>query len=107
MWIARLALRRTYTFVVVAMLVAVLGGVAVYRMSTDIFPEISIPVVSVVWQFTGMPADEIEKRIILPNERVLTTSVNDRGRRGSPRWIESGPARRTRHGPLPRREIRA
>jgi len=77
MWIVRLALRRTYTFVVVAMLVAVLGGVAVYRMSTDIFPEINIPVVSVVWQFTGMPADEIEKRIILPNERVLTTSVND------------------------------
>jgi multidrug efflux pump subunit AcrB len=77
MWIVRLALRRTYTFVVVAMLIAVLGGVAIYRMSTDIFPEINIPVVSVVWQFTGMPADEIEKRIIYPNERVLTTSVND------------------------------
>src|SRR3984885_3863876 len=53
------------------------SGVAIYRMSTDIFPEINIPVVSVVWQFTGMPADEIEKRIILPNERVLTTAVND------------------------------
>ncbi|HUE14226.1 MAG TPA: efflux RND transporter permease subunit, partial [Planctomycetaceae bacterium] len=77
MWIVRLALRRTYTFVVVAMLIAVLGGVSIYRMSTDIFPEINIPVVSVVWQFTGMPADEVEKRIILVNERVLTTSVND------------------------------
>src|SRR5271155_4291484 len=77
MWIVRLALRRTYTFVVVAMLIAVLGGVSIYRMSTDIFPEINIPVVSVVWQFTGMPADEVEKRIILINERVLTTSVND------------------------------
>ena len=77
MWIVRLALRRTYTFVVVAMLIAVLGGVSIYRMSTDIFPEINIPVVSVVWQFTGMPADEIEKRIMLPNERVLTTAVND------------------------------
>src|SRR5580658_10114940 len=77
MWIVRLALRRTYTFVVVAMLIAVVGGVSIYRMSTDIFPEINIPVVSVVWQFTGMPADEIEKRIILINERVLTTSVND------------------------------
>jgi multidrug efflux pump subunit AcrB len=77
MWIVRLALRRPYTFVVVAMLIGVLGLVSIYRMQTDIFPEINIPVVSVVWQFTGMPADEIEERIILINERVLTTSVND------------------------------
>src|ERR1700689_1811444 len=77
MWIVRLALRRTYTFVVVALLIAVFGAVAINRMSTDIFPEINIPVVSVVWQYTGMPADEIEERIILVNERVLTTSVND------------------------------
>src|SRR3954453_1302698 len=77
MWIVRLALRRTYTFVVVALLIAVLGVVSIYRMSTDIFPSIDIPVVSVVWQFTGMPADEIETRIVLINERVLTASVND------------------------------
>src|SRR5437868_4572382 len=77
MWIVRLALRRTYTFVVVAMLIAVLGAVSIYRMSTDIFPSIDIPVVSVVWQFFGMPADEIETRITLINERVLTASVND------------------------------
>src|SRR5438874_1264131 len=77
MWIVRLALRRTYTFVVVALLIAVLGGVSIYRMSTDIFPNIDIPVVSVVWQFAGMPADEIETRIIYINERVLTASVND------------------------------
>src|SRR5271170_2246813 len=77
MWIVQLALRRTYTFVVMALLIGVVGAVSAYRMSTDIFPEINIPVVSVVWQFTGMPADEIEQRIILPNERVLTTSVND------------------------------
>src|SRR5271167_1766892 len=77
MWIVQLALRRTYTFVVVALLIAVLGAVSIDRMPTDIFPEINIPVVSVVWQFTGMPADEIEERIILVNERVLTTSVND------------------------------
>src|SRR5438874_791086 len=76
MWIVRLALRRTYTFVVVALLIAVLGAVSVYRMSTDIFPNIDIPIVSVVWQFAGMPADEIESRLILVNERVLTTSVN-------------------------------
>jgi CzcA family heavy metal efflux pump len=77
MWIVQLALRRTYTFVVMALLIGVLGLVSIHRMSTDIFPEIDIPVVSVVWQYTGMPADEIEKRVILPNERVLTTSVND------------------------------
>src|SRR6202044_1045165 len=77
MWIVQLALRRTYTFVVVALLIAAVSGVAIFRMSTDIFPEINIPVVSVVWQFTGMPADEIERRIMLPNERVLTTSVKE------------------------------
>ena len=77
MWIVRLALRRTYTFVVVALLIAVLGAVSIYRMSTDIFPNIDIPVVSVVWQYTGMPADEIETRVVYLNERVLTASVND------------------------------
>src|SRR5947209_1724316 len=77
MWIVRLALRRTYTFVVVALLIAILGAVSIYRMSTDIFPNIDIPIVSVVWQFAGMPADEIESRLILINERVLTASVND------------------------------
>src|SRR5713226_804715 len=77
MWIVRLALRRTYTFVVMALLIAVLGAVSIYRMSTDILPEIDIPVVSVVWQYFGMPADEVETRIILINERVLTASVND------------------------------
>ncbi len=77
MWIVRLALRRTYTFVVMALLIAVLGLVSIQRMSTDIFPEINIPVVSIVWQYTGMPADEVETRIVLINERVLTASVND------------------------------
>src|SRR6516162_3163676 len=70
MWIVRLALRRTYTFVVAALLIAVLGAVSIYRMSTDIFPNIDIPIVSVVWQFAGMPADEIESRLILVNGRV-------------------------------------
>jgi CzcA family heavy metal efflux pump len=76
MWIVRLALRRTYTFVVVALLIAVLGLLSIFRMPTDIFPEIDIPVVSVVWQYSGMPADEIETRVMLLNERVLTASVN-------------------------------
>src|SRR5437763_6348970 len=77
MWIVRLALKRTYTFVVAALLIAVLGAVSIYRMSTDMFPNIDIPVVSIVWQYTGMPADEVETRIVLINERVLTASVND------------------------------
>ena len=77
MWIVRLALRRTYTFVVASMLIAVLGAVSIYRMSTDIFPDIDIPVVSVVWQFSGMPAEEMETRMILINERILTSSVNE------------------------------
>src|SRR6202048_1191428 len=77
MWIVRLALRRTYTFVVAALLIAVLGVVSIYRMSTDIFPNIDIPVVSVVWSFSGMPADEVETRIVLLNERILTASVNN------------------------------
>src|SRR3954462_12914876 len=76
MWIVRLALRRTYTFVVAALLIAVLGAVSINRMSTDMFPNIDVPVVSVVWQYTGMPADEVESRIVFINERVLTASVN-------------------------------
>src|SRR6202051_2500934 len=76
MWIVRLALRRTYTFVVMALLIAVLGAVAIYRSSTDIFPSIDIPVVSVCWQYTGTPADEVESRIVYLNERILTASVN-------------------------------
>src|SRR6266480_1976833 len=76
MWIVRLALRRTYTFVVVAVLIAVLGAVSIVRLSTDVFPNIDIPVISVVWSYTGMPADEVETRIVFLNERVLTASVN-------------------------------
>ncbi len=76
MWIVRMALRHMHTFVVVALMIAVLGAVSAYRMSTDIFPSVNIPVVSVVWQYTGMPADQIETRIIFVNERVLTASVN-------------------------------
>src|SRR2546427_2926563 len=77
MWIVRLALARSYFCVVMAMLIAVRGAVSIYRMSTDILPEIDLPVVSVVWQYFGMPADEVETRLILINERVLTASVND------------------------------
>ncbi|MBN9523440.1 efflux RND transporter permease subunit [bacterium] len=77
MWIVRLALRRTYTFVVVAVLIAVLGVVAANRMATDVFPEADVPVVTIVWQYSGMPPDEVESRLVLVTERVLTTAVND------------------------------
>ncbi len=76
MWIVRLALRRTYTFVVTALVIVVLGAVSIKRMSTDIFPNIDVPVVSVVWSYFGMPADEIETRIVFVNERILAASVN-------------------------------
>src|SRR5881392_3824997 len=77
MWIVRLALRRPYTFVVCAMLVMILGIIQILRMPTDIFPEINIPVISVAFNYSGMPADEMEKRIIGNFERILTTTVND------------------------------
>ncbi len=76
MWIVRLALRRPYTFVVMAMLIFMLGGIAVFTMSTDIFPEINIPVVSVIWSYTGIAPDDMEKRIITIAERAMTTTVS-------------------------------
>src|SRR4051794_41154187 len=77
MWIVRLALRRPYTFVVAAMLVAILGLVTILRMPTDIFPDIDIPVISVAFNYTGMPAQDMERRIVSQFERILTTTVND------------------------------
>ncbi|HVJ80485.1 MAG TPA: efflux RND transporter permease subunit, partial [Planctomycetia bacterium] len=77
MWIVRLALERTYTFVVLAVLIAVIGGVAIRRLPVDNFPEIDIPVVTVVYLYQGMPAEDVERRILLVTERVLTASVND------------------------------
>ncbi len=77
MWIVQLALNRTYTFLVAALLILVVGAVAIRKMPVDNFPNIDIPVVSVVYLYSGMPADDIEKRIILVTERVLTASVND------------------------------
>src|SRR6516164_2869424 len=77
MWIVRLALRRPYTFVVCAMLVMILGIYQILNTPTDIFPNINIPVISVAFNYTGMPADEMEKRITGQFERILTTTVND------------------------------
>ena len=77
MWIVRLALRRPYTFVVMALLIAILGTSAIVTMPVDIFPYIDIPVVSVVWSYSGLSPEEMEKRIVTFYERSLTTSVND------------------------------
>ena len=77
MWIVRLALRRPFTFIVMAVLIGVLGVISVFTMPTDIFPYINIPVVSVVWTYTGVSPDEMEKRIVTVSERAMTTTVND------------------------------
>src|SRR6478672_11703372 len=77
MWIVRLALGRPYTFVAMALLIAVLGGAAIVSMPVDIFPYIDIPVVTVVWNYTGMSPEEMEKRVVTIFERSLTTTVND------------------------------
>jgi multidrug efflux pump subunit AcrB len=77
MWLVRMALKRPYTFVVMAMLIVILGGVTILTMPTDIFPDIDIPVISVVWNYPGLAPDEMEKRIVNNYERGLTTTVND------------------------------
>src|ERR671923_289655 len=75
MWIVRLALRRPYTFIVMALLIAILGGVAIATMPVDIFPYIDIPVVSIVWQYNGLTPEEMESRIVTTFERALTSNV--------------------------------
>src|SRR3954467_11471034 len=77
MWIVRIALKRPYTFVVMSMLIVILGVATIFRMPTDIFPDIDIPVISVIWNYTGLPPEEMEKRIVLNYERGLSITVND------------------------------
>src|SRR5471032_2490825 len=75
--LVRIALRRPYTFVVLAILILIIGPLSAIRTPTDIFPDIRIPVISVVWQYTGLPPDQMVGRITSPFERSLTTTVND------------------------------
>ncbi|MEG9438663.1 efflux RND transporter permease subunit [Edaphobacter sp. HDX4] len=77
MWIVRLALRRPYTFVVLSLLLFIIGPLVVLRTPVDIFPNIDIPVVSVVWNYAGLSPEQLSQRIVLPFERSLTTTVND------------------------------
>jgi multidrug efflux pump subunit AcrB len=77
MWIVRLALRRPYTFTVMAALIFLLGILSYFRMAKDIFPSVDIPVVCVVWNYGGLAPEELEKRMTTISERVMTTTVND------------------------------
>src|SRR5713226_311607 len=76
MWIVRLALRRPYTFIVMALLIAILGGLSILTTPTDVFPYINIPVAGVIWSFSGMSPDDMAKRVLLISERAMTTTVN-------------------------------
>ncbi len=77
MWIVRLALRRPYTFVVLSLMLFILAPVVISRTPTDIFPNIDIPVVSIIWQYAGLSAQDISERIVYINERSITTTVNN------------------------------
>src|SRR5437868_6260775 len=75
--LVRIALSRPYTFVVLALLLLIMGPLAALRTPTDIFPDIRIPVIGVVWQYTGLPPDQMAGRIVSPFQRALTTTAND------------------------------
>jgi len=77
MWIVKLALRRPYTFIVLALVILILGPIMILRTPTDIFPNINIPVVSIVWSYSGLSAQEMGDRITSVTERALTTLVDD------------------------------
>src|SRR5258708_33134419 len=75
--IVKIALQRPYTFIVMAVLIMIFGVASAFRTPTDIFPDINIPVVSVVFSYTGLPPDDMAGRIVTLYARALTTSVND------------------------------
>ena len=77
MWIVRLALQRPYTFIVLAVLIVLLGAFTIVRTPTDIFPSINIPVVSTIWNYTGLPPEDMANRIVANAERNAQTTVND------------------------------
>lgn len=77
MWLVRVALQRPYTFVVMSLLIMVVGVLSIIKMPTDIFPNVDIPVISVVWNYGGLPPEDMERRITSNFERYLTTVVND------------------------------
>jgi multidrug efflux pump subunit AcrB len=89
MWIVKVALERPYTFIVLALLLLIFGPLAILRMPKDIFPNIGIPVVSVVWGYTGLGPQDMADRIVAQFERALTTrstisSISNRNRFSAP-----------------------
>ena len=76
MWIVRLALRRPYTVAVGAILIFILGFMSILAMQVDIFPNIDIPVVGVVWNYPGLCAEDMERRVVFITERAISTTVN-------------------------------
>src|SRR4051812_2814060 len=76
MWIVRLALRRPYTIAVLCTLIAIFGVLSASRMKTDILPAIDIPVVIVVWNYPGLSAEDMERRVVFISERAMSTTVS-------------------------------
>jgi multidrug efflux pump subunit AcrB len=77
MWIVRVALQRPYTFIMLAVLIVLMGGYAIFNTATDIFPNIKIPIAAVIWRYNGILPEEIANRIVLFSERIAQTTVND------------------------------
>ncbi len=77
MWLVRVALKRPYTFIVMSLMIVIIGVLSIVKMPTDIFPSVDIPVISVIWNYGGLPPEEMERRVTSNFERFLTTTVND------------------------------
>src|SRR5260370_40562328 len=77
MWIVNLALRRPYTFIVLAIFILIAGVLAIIGTPKDIFPSINIPVISVIWNYSGLSPQDMEEKITCPYERVLTNTVDN------------------------------
>src|SRR6476620_631271 len=75
MWIVRLALRNPYSIAVLSFILMIMGGLSIFSMLIDVFPTIDIPVVSVIWNYPGLPAEEMERRVVTINERAFSTTV--------------------------------
>src|SRR3979411_3070693 len=77
MWIVKVALQRPHTFFLLAVMIVLMGGYAILKTATDIFPNIKIPVAAVIWRYNGILPEEIANRIVLFSERIAQTTVND------------------------------
>ncbi|MES1154925.1 MAG: efflux RND transporter permease subunit, partial [Pseudorhodoplanes sp.] len=75
--LVRIALRRPYTFVVMALVILIIGPLSASRTPVDIFPDIRIPVIAIIWNYTGLPPEQMAGRVITQSQRGLTTTVND------------------------------